>query len=77
MLTDALSDLNVHYLWFVRGGSVDLNPYPALRSNQKCISPPTPKVIVGFSDVTAVHSIVNHELNWPGEHALLLLTAGT
>ncbi len=70
-LTDALSDRNVHYLWFVRGGSGALNLYPALHSNRKRISSSTPKIIFGFSDVTAVHSFVNHELNWPSVHGVV------
>lgn len=70
-LTDALSDRNVHYLWFVRGGSGAFNLYPALHSSRKRISLSTPKIIVGFSDVTAIHSFVNHELNWPSVHAVV------
>ncbi|WP_238493705.1 LD-carboxypeptidase [Pantoea ananatis] len=54
----------MYYLWFVRGGSGALNLYPALHSSRKRISSSTPpKNIVGFSDVTAVHSFVDHELN--------------
>lgn len=70
-LTDALNDPNVHYLWFVRGGSGALNLYPALHSNRKLISSSKPKIIVGFSDVTAIHSFVNHELNWPSMHGVV------
>lgn len=70
-LTDALSDRNVHYLWFVRGGSGALNLYPVLHSNRQRIFSSTPKIIVGFSDVTAVHSFVNHELNWPSVHGVV------
>jgi len=70
-LTDALSDRNVRYLWFVRGGSGALNLYPALHSSRKRISLSTPKMIVGFSDVTAIHSFVNHELNWPSVHGVV------
>ncbi len=70
-LTDALSDRSVHYLWFVKGGSGALNLYPVLHSNRKHISASPPKIIVGFSDVTAVHSFVNHELNWPSVHGVV------
>lgn len=70
-LTDALSDPDVRYLWFVRGGSGALNLYPDLHSNRKRISSSTPKIILGFSDVTAVHSFVNHELNWPSVHGVV------
>ncbi|WP_264644027.1 LD-carboxypeptidase [Candidatus Symbiopectobacterium sp. NZEC127] len=70
-LINALSDRNVHYLWFVRGGSGALNLYPALHASQKRISASTPKTIIGFSDVTAIHNFVNHELNWPSVHGVL------
>ncbi|MEI2606922.1 LD-carboxypeptidase [Erwinia aphidicola] len=70
-LTDALSDRNVHYLWFVRGGAGALNLYPALHLERKRISSSTPKIVVGFSDVTAIHSFVNHELNWPSVHGVV------
>ncbi|EPY1872250.1 LD-carboxypeptidase [Salmonella enterica subsp. enterica serovar Reading] len=37
-LINALSDRNVHYLWFVRGGSGALNLYPALHASRQRIS---------------------------------------
>lgn len=70
-LINALSDRNVQYLWFVRGGSGAFNLYPALHASRKRISASTPKTIVGFSDVTAIHSFVNHELNWPSVHGVV------
>lgn len=70
-LINALSDPDVQYLWFVRGGSGAFNLYPALHASLKRISASTPKTIIGFSDVTAIHSFVNHELNWPGVHGVL------
>lgn len=70
-LINALSNRNVKYLWFVRGGSGALNLYPALHANRKRISTSTPKIIIGFSDVTAIHSFVNHELNWPSVHGVV------
>ncbi|OFC62577.1 LD-carboxypeptidase [Candidatus Erwinia dacicola] len=70
-LTDALSDPDMRYLWFVRGGSGAVNLYPALHSNRKRISSSTPKIIIGFSDVTAIHNFVNHELNWPSVHGVV------
>lgn len=72
-LAAALSDPDVRYLWFVRGGSGALNLYPALYSNQKRISSSTPKIIIGFSDVTAIHSFVNHDLNWPSVHGVVAI----
>jgi muramoyltetrapeptide carboxypeptidase len=70
-LINALCDRNVQYLWFVRGGSGALNLYPALHANRKRILASTPKIIIGFSDVTAIHSFVNHELNWPSVHGVM------
>ncbi|KML18881.1 peptidase U61 [Leclercia adecarboxylata] len=70
-LINALCDRNVHYLWFVRGGSGALNLYPALHASRQHISASTPKILIGFSDVTAIHSFVSHELNWPGVHGVV------
>lgn len=70
-LIKALSDRNVEYLWFIRGGSGAFNLYPALHANLKHISASTPKIIIGFSDVTAIHGFVNHELNWPSVHGVI------
>lgn len=70
-LINALSDRDVHYLWFIRGGSGALNLYPALHASRQRISASTPKILVGFSDVTTLHSFVNHELNWPSVHGVL------
>jgi len=68
---NALSDRNVQYLWFFRGGSGALNLYPALHANRQRISASTPKILIGFSDVTAIHSFVSHELNWPSVHGVM------
>ncbi|WP_416045153.1 LD-carboxypeptidase [Edwardsiella ictaluri] len=70
-LINALSDRNVRYLWFIRGGSGAFNLYPALHAERQHISKSTPKIIIGFSDVTAIHSFVNHELNWSSVHGVL------
>lgn len=70
-LINALSDNNVKYLWFVRGGSGALNLYPALYKSKSRIVSSTPKILIGFSDVTALHGFVNHELNWPSVHGVL------
>lgn len=70
-LIKALSDRNVKYLWFVKGGSGALNLYPALHANLSRILASTPKMIIGFSDVTAIHNFVNNELNWPSIHGVI------
>ncbi|OAD97999.1 LD-carboxypeptidase [Pantoea sp. OXWO6B1] len=70
-LINALSDRNVHYLWFIRGGSGALNLYPALHANRQRISASMPKILIGFSDVTAIHSFVSHELSWPSVHGVV------
>lgn len=70
-LIRALSDHNVHYLWFVRGGSGALNLYPALYSSRQRITSSPPKILIGFSDVTAIHHFVNHVLNWPSIHGVV------
>lgn len=72
-LINALSDRQVKYLWFVRGGAGAINLYPALYLNRAKIAASTPKILVGFSDVTGIHQFVNHELNWLSVHGVLAI----
>lgn len=70
-LIAALLDDNVKYLWFVRGGSGALNLYPWLYANQHQILASSPKVLIGFSDVTAIHHYINNTVGWPSIHGIL------
>ncbi|GLR09244.1 LD-carboxypeptidase [Mixta theicola] len=70
-LIQALTDDNVKYLWFVRGGSGALNLYPWLYASQHQISASSPKILIGFSDVTAIHHYINNDIQWPSVHGVL------
>ena len=70
-LVKALTDNQVKYLWFVRGGSGAFNLYPWLYANKGKISASSPKIIFGFSDVTAIHYFINNEMKWPSIHGVL------
>ena len=61
-------------VWCVRGGygSQRLLPRAARR-----VVPPRPKLLVGFSDVTALHVFVNQHWGWPSLHAATLADLGS
>ncbi len=69
-LIQALLDPTIDVLWFYRGGGGALNLLPYLhRYKQQLLTIPE-KVIVGFSDVTAIHSFLNNELGWRSIHGV-------
>ncbi|MEC6906623.1 LD-carboxypeptidase [Photobacterium piscicola] len=69
-LIKALLDPTVDVLWFYRGGGGALNLLPYLhRYKQQLLAIPS-KIIVGFSDVTAIHSYLNDELGWRSIHGV-------
>lgn len=73
-LIAALKNDQVKYLWFVRGGSGALNLLPKLHAASDQIKKSTPKVLIGFSDVTAIHYFVNQELGWKSIHGTTAAT---
>lgn len=70
-LVSALTDPDVQYLWFIRGGAGALNLYPALMANKEKIKRTAIKIPIGFSDVTAIEYFVQNELKWPSIHGIL------
>lgn len=69
-LIKALLDPTIEVLWFYRGGGGALNLLPYLhRYKQQLLAIPE-KIIVGFSDVTAIHSFLNNELGWRSIHGV-------
>jgi muramoyltetrapeptide carboxypeptidase len=70
-LTAALKDNNVKYLWFIRGGAGAFNLIPDLYKNIDEIKKANQKIIIGFSDVTAVHYFINKYIGWPSLHAVV------
>ncbi|MCX2956921.1 MAG: LD-carboxypeptidase, partial [Candidatus Regiella insecticola] len=55
---------------FVRGGAGALNLLPYLYAAEDKIKKSTPKIIVGFSDVTAIHYFINRQIKWPSVHGV-------
>jgi len=70
-LTAALKDNDVKYLWFIRGGGGAFNLIPHLYNNREEIKNAKSKIIIGYSDVTAVHYFINKYIGWPSVHAVV------
>lgn len=70
-LVNALLDSDVDIVWFVRGGGGALNLLPYLYREIDRLKKVKPKVLVGFSDVTAIHSFVNEYLSWTSLHSVV------
>lgn len=52
-------------IWCLRGGYGSMRLVPLL---EKIIIPPKPKLLIGFSDITALHLYFNQKWNWPTLH---------
>ncbi len=65
----ALLNPEVKALWCLRGGygAIRLAPYI-----QKMSVPKKKKLLIGFSDVTSLHAILNTKWKWPSLHASLI-----
>ncbi|MEZ8824393.1 LD-carboxypeptidase [Vibrio amylolyticus] len=70
-LINALLDDDVEVIWFVRGGGGGFNLIPYLYKEVERLKSAKPKVLVGFSDVTAIHSFVNEYLKWDSIHSVV------
>jgi len=70
-LIAALKDNDVKYLWFLKGGGGAFNLFPELYRSKDEIKNTSSKIVIGFSDVTAVHYFVNNYLGWPSMHAII------
>ncbi len=70
-LKAALLDKSIDIIWMVRGGGGAMNLIPSLYAEKIRLKKTKPKVIVGFSDVTAIHYFVNTALAWPSVHGVV------
>ncbi len=70
-LTKAMADPNVDVLWFVRGGGGSINLLPSLKEKLSELKQLEPKTLVGFSDVTGIHTFVNNQLGWKSVHGVV------
>lgn len=52
-------------IWCLRGGYGSMRLIPLL---EKIKIPPKPKLLIGFSDITALHIYFNQKWNWPTLH---------
>lgn len=52
-------------LWCLRGGYGSMRLIPLL---EKLTPPAKPKLLIGFSDITALHLYLNQKWNWPTLH---------
>ncbi|WP_232323354.1 LD-carboxypeptidase [Photobacterium sp. J15] len=71
LLIEALKDKDNDILWFVRGGGGAINLLPYLKQALPDLKKVKPKLIVGFSDVTAIHQFINKYLDWSSLHAVV------
>ncbi|MDE1463123.1 LD-carboxypeptidase [Spartinivicinus poritis] len=70
-LTKALLDSEIDIIWFVKGGGGGINLLPYLHKEKERLLSAKPKILVGFSDVTAIHSFVNETLKWKSLHGVV------
>lgn len=70
-LINAMLDDDINIIWFIRGGGGGMNLLPYLYDRKEEIKLAKPKILVGFSDVTVLHSFVNKYLKWPTIHGTL------
>ena len=67
-LTQALMS-NHKIIWAARGGSGMTSLMPRLKSWMTTLaSPPRDKLLIGFSDITALHLLLHQEWGWPTLH---------
>lgn len=69
LLIQALTDDEVDILWGVRGGGGALNLLPHLKKALPMLKQAKPKVLVGYSDMSALHFFIAKYLpNWRSIH---------
>ena len=72
-LIAALLAKDIDILWMLRGGGGAINLIPQLYAAKNNLKKVKPKILVGFSDVTAIHYFLNTVLAWPSVHAVTAL----
>lgn len=65
-LSQALMAPDTDLIWCVRGGHGTTRLMTDL---MRMTQPSKPKLLVGFSDITALHLLVNQQWQWPSLHA--------
>lgn len=71
-LVSAITSPDIDAIWCMRGGYGMARILPALEG----LTPPDkPKLVIGFSDITALHLYVNQKWGWHSLHAPILWQA--
>lgn len=68
-LLSALQDPSIKAIWPLQGGYGSTQLIPSLLTAPR---PEKPKLLIGFSDITALHIVLNQLWNWPTLHAPVL-----
>jgi muramoyltetrapeptide carboxypeptidase len=66
-----LRDKSVDAIWFVRGGEGAADIIPIIDQHKSELEELQPKVLFGYSDITALHLYFAQTYNWPCVHAPL------
>ncbi|XP_021954514.1 putative carboxypeptidase RC0549 [Folsomia candida] len=70
-LISALTNDECKAIWCIRGGSGCIRLIKYLES-QLPPTPPSPKVLIGYSDITVLHMYLHYKYNWPTMHGPML-----
>lgn len=65
----AMNNPKVKAVWCLRGGYGAIRLLPAI---QKMAVPKKKKLLIGYSDVTSLHNVINQKWKWPSLHASLI-----
>ncbi len=68
-LKKALTDPQVKAVWCLRGGYGAIRLLPWL---EKIKTPTTEKLLIGLSDISSLHAVLNQKWKWPSLHASLI-----
>lgn len=66
---DAARDPSIDLIWAARGGYGAVRLLPILQQLTEQFSPPPPKLLVGYSDITILHEFVRKAWGWQTLHA--------
>ncbi|WP_428938248.1 S66 peptidase family protein [Fontivita pretiosa] len=66
------NDPDIDVIWSARGGYGATRILPLLEQLTQTHSPPPPKLLVGYSDVTVLHEFVRRRWRWHTLHAPML-----
>jgi len=68
----AMMDNDCKVIWTIRGGAGCIRIIKFLEEQLPPTPPPTPKILIGYSDITALHLYFQYKYNWPSMHGAML-----